>query len=140
MHGKHWLKSSATTQKGVSLSTGESEFHAIVKSVSMAMGMRTLMRDWNMEKPIEVLVDATAGMGIASRRGVGRVRHLHAPLLWVQQVVEKRVVSLKKVKGVDNVADLPTKHVDSVTMWSHLDRMGFQKMDGSSRLALKAAV
>lgn len=139
MHGKHWLRSSSTTQKGISLSTGESEFHAIVKSASILLGMRTLCADWGLlDLQYHLHVDATAGRGIASRRGVGRVRHLHGPLLWVQQFVEAKAFEIKKIPGPSNGADLGTKHVGSKLMWEHLGRLGFIKASGRSRLALKA--
>ena len=98
------------------------------------------MQDWNMELPVDIMIDATAGVGIASRRGVGKVRHLHAPLLWVQKIVEDRIVALKKIPRDVNVADLPTGHRGPQDMWSHLKGMRFEKRDGSSKLALKAAV
>ena len=36
-----------------------------------------------------VRVDATASKVMASRRGVGRVRHLHVRVLWVQEAVAR---------------------------------------------------
>ena len=140
MHGKHWIYSSSTTQKGVSLSTGESEFHGIVKTGSFALGMKVLLEDWGVDIGADVFTDATAGKGIASRRGVGRVRHLHAPLLWIQAIIEKRTLALKKVDGKVNVADLGTKHVDGTTLWRLMQLMGLEGRDGKSKLALKAAV
>ena len=102
--------------------------------------MATLCADWGLDMKMEVVVDATAGKGIAERRGVGRVRHLHAPLLWVQQVVEQRRIALRKIQGENNLGDLPTKHVDAKTLWRHMRAMGFEVREGASKIALKAAV
>ena len=58
-----------------------------------------------------VRVDATASKAIASRRGVRRVRHLHTHLLWVQEAVARREVTIAKVPGCEKPADLGTKHL-----------------------------
>ena len=139
MLGGHWIKSSATTQKGISLSSGESEFHGIVKSACFGLGFRTLLHDWAVGISVQLMVDATAGKGIAERRGVGKVRHLHASLLWVQKVVEKRELAIRKIPRAQNVADLGTHFVDTATMWAHLTNLGFERREGQSRIALKAA-
>ena len=86
MLGGHLLAASATTQNVVATSSGEAEFYALTKSavaVAMAADMAKII------KP-HVRVDATASKAIASRRGVGQVRHLHTQVLWVQEAVARR--------------------------------------------------
>ena len=39
--------------------------------------------------------DASAGRAMATRRGVGRVRHLGARLLWLQQLCAEGVVQVR---------------------------------------------
>ena len=39
--------------------------------------------------------DASAGRAMATRRGVGRVRHLDARLLWLQQLCAEGVVEAR---------------------------------------------
>ena len=58
-----------------------------------------------------VRVDATASKAIVSRRGVGRVRHLHTQVLWVQEAVARRELTIVKVPGVENPVDMATKHL-----------------------------
>ena len=53
-------------------------------------------------------MDAISAIAIATRSGVGSVRHLAARYLWVQRGVESNSFSVEKVAG----ADLGTKHVD----------------------------
>ena len=38
--------------------------------------------------PLRVLVDNSAARSMMLRQGVGRVRHIHARLLWIQQRVQ----------------------------------------------------
>jgi hypothetical protein len=140
MHGKHWLKSSATTQSVIGLSSGESEFHGIVKGTSAGLGCQVLCRDLGLDLKLRLWADATAGMGIAQRRGIGRVRHLHTPLLWVQRVFHDRRAEIKKIAGPENCSDLGTKVLPGPEVWKHLKFMGFEPRAGASQLALKAAI
>ena len=60
-----------------------------------------------------VRVDATASKAIAPRRGVGRVRHLHTQVLWVQEAVARRELTIVKVTRIENPADVGTKTLSS---------------------------
>ena len=138
MLGMHLLRFTSTTQTVIALSSGESEFYALVKSASMALGAQAMARDLGMRLQPRIRYDATAGAGIANRRGVGRARHLHTPSLWVQRHVQEGRIVLKKVGGDDNVADLGTKHLDGRRMWALLGAMGVKAATGRSALALRA--
>ena len=63
-----------------------------------------------------VMIDASAAKGIASRRGVGKVRHVHVSTLWLQQAVHERRLRLQKQPGKEIVADLGAKHVAGPTL------------------------
>ena len=56
--------------------------------------------------------DASAERAMATRRGVGRVRHLDARLLWLQQLCAEGVVEVRARPGTHNEADMGTKMVD----------------------------
>ena len=49
--------------------------------------------------------DAEAAKGIASRTGLGTMRHLAVHYLWVQERVRAGEITLHRVRGVDNPAD-----------------------------------
>ena len=91
-------------------------------------------------KPVELNVDATAGIGVASRRGAGRIRHIATPTLWLQVAVSDGKVSLSKIAGTVNPADLGMKYVDKPTINRALIQCGFVCLHGRSAKALKAAV
>ena len=86
-----------------------------------------------------VRVDATASKAIASRRGVGRVRHLHTQVLWVQEAVARRELTIVKVPGVENPADMGTKHFAQREMHECLKRVGCHITGGPSRMAFGVA-
>jgi len=56
-----------------------------------------------------LLVDSSAAKSIASRTGLGKLRHLEIKFLWLQECVRIGKVVLSKVRGDINPADVLTK-------------------------------
>jgi hypothetical protein len=141
-HGKHLLRASSTTQGVIALSTGESEFYAAVKGASVGLGTVNMWHDMGVQitQPVKLLVDATAGIGIASRRGVGRIRHLHTPSLWIQRAIHDGRIAMDKIAGEENPADAGTKHIDGAGIKRMWQTCGMVLRQGGSAKALKAAV
>ena len=65
----------------------------------MGLGVQAMLRDMGFELKLEVLTDASAAKGIASRRGLGKTRHIQVHYLWVQERVGNGDIILKKVWG-----------------------------------------
>ena len=63
----------------------------------------------------DVETDSTAAIGMCSRTGVGKTRHIHVRWLWIQDAIRDKVVRLRKVRGTDNEADMGTKDLDGPT-------------------------
>ena len=124
MLGGHLVAPSATTQNVVATSSGEAEFYALTKSASRALGAVAMAADMAKVVKPRVRVDATASKAIASRRGVERVRYLHTHVLWVQKAVARRELTIVKVPGVENPADMETKHMALREMHECLKRAG----------------
>ena len=80
-------------------------------------------------------VDATAGIAIGSRRGLGRVKHID---LWVQAMVSEGKVTLGKKPTKEMLADFLTKHVGAATVLNGMTRLGMKFQSGESKLTLKA--
>ena len=70
---KHW----STTQSTVSLSSGETELHGIAAGMAQALGVRALVKDLGFRVTIDVMPDATAGIGIARGRGMCKIAQPH---------------------------------------------------------------
>ena len=83
---------------------------------------------------IHAYVDASAAVGIACRRGLGKVRHIELDQLWVQSQVARGRVRVFKVPGEENIADSLTKHSTAerigMTMW----RTGGRRESGRHEL------
>jgi hypothetical protein len=103
------LKSWSTTQGSIALSSGEAEFYAAVKGCKEGIGVKALLADLGVAVQVEVMQDSTSAKGTASRIGIGKIKHLDTGWLWIQDVVRAGVVTLKKICGKINPADLLTK-------------------------------
>ena len=79
----------------------------------MGLGFQSLMADLGHRLPVRVWCDSSAAIGICSRQGLGKLRHLDTHTLWIQQAVRSRKIDLRKIKGESNPADLLTKHLTS---------------------------
>ena len=113
MIGSHLIKSWSSTQAPISLSSGEAEFYGVVRAASIALGYAAMMEDLGNPLPVRIWTDSSATIGICSRRGLGRLRHVDTQCLWVQQRVRDLDFELRKVRGEANPADLFTKHLTS---------------------------
>ena len=135
MMGPHCVRHWSTTQTTIALSSGEAELHGIAKGMSHAIGMQSLCRDLGWQYKIRVHSDATAAIGIARRRGLGKIRHLDVEDLWVQAKVRDKTIELVKVLGAENPADILTKYVDKGILTKMLSRLGMRVMTGRSAAA-----
>ena len=67
--------------------------------------------------------DSEAAKSFVSRRGLGRMRHIEVRELWLQEEVRKGLVTVAKVSGKENPADLMTKFLGKVEVIDRLKRM-----------------
>ena len=132
MLGQHCIKTWSSTQAIISFSSGEAEYYGIVKASSVGLGLKAMLTDMGMNPSLEVLTDASAAKGIASRTGLGKTRHIEVHYLWVQERVANKDMTLSKVWGHDNPADLLTKHLDAATLQRHLRLLGIEFREGRS--------
>ena len=138
--GCHCLRAASGTQKVQALSSAEAEFYAATRGASGVLGATRLMGDLGLDllEP-HLLLDATGGLGIAGRRGVGPVKHLATASLWLQSAVFRRDLTLGKVASSRNVADGGTKVLPESALSTFLALMGYEHRSGRSALALESA-
>jgi hypothetical protein len=126
MHGSHLLKAYSSTQHGVSLSSGESEFYAGVCAGAALIGARSMAEDLGCSKSGTLLFDATAAKAMLTRRGFGRAKHIHRSYLWLQQQINEKDLNLKKVGTKVNPSDIGTKHLDGQRIVELIREMGLR--------------
>ena len=118
------VKSWSGTQATVALSSGEAEYYAAVRAAAEGLGIQALLEDLGIKVRIRLWVDAEAAKGIASRCGLGRVRHMETKFLWLQEAVNSKKLELCKVWGQENPADIATKPKSYKEMADQVARLG----------------
>ena len=137
--GNHLFIFSSTTQAVVALNSGGSEFYAIVKATSLAMGAQATARDlgvprlcqesvtWPQMELSSRTVAVQAVYGTYTRHSSGHsARSRRAELCHEMSMASRRV------------ADAEMKHVDGRKMWRLLADASTVNMAGRSELAMRA--
>ena len=128
---KHWSK----TQSTIALSSGEAELHGIAAGIAQGLGMQSIAKDLGFTIGVRIHSDATAALGICRRRGLGKIRHLDVTDLWCQEKVRAGAVSLHKVLGAENPADIMTKYTDRAILEKMLGLVNMKAMSGRAACA-----
>ena len=114
----------ASTQGTTALSSGEAEYYALVKAAAEALGLQSLAADLGVHLKVRIWIDSSAAKSMASRVGLGRVRHLEVRCLWVQETVKRGRIELGKIKGTFNPADMMTKPKVAKDLMDQMHRLG----------------
>eukprot|EP00973_Karenia_brevis_P083935 11646618-Karenia_brevis.AAC.1 len=88
--GHHVIKTWSKTQSLIALSSAESELYGCVKATAECLGTMSLLADFGRHCGGVIKADASATLGIISRRGLGKIRHLDTSFLWLQEAKAKR--------------------------------------------------
>ena len=75
------LKTWSSTQATIATSSGEAEYYALTKAVAEGLGARSLAADLGWKFRLRVSVDSTVAKSVASRMGLGKIRHLEVKYL-----------------------------------------------------------
>ena len=139
-HGAHCLRASSGTQKLVATSSAEAEFYAGTRAASSLIGATRLFTD--LGRPLEtprLYLDATGGIGMASRRGTRPVKQLATSSVWLQDAVFQRELKLLKVGTRENVADSGTKPLSGPELARLTKTMGYDLRHDPAEGALQSA-
>ena len=137
MLGSHCLKTWSSTQKNITLSSGEAELVAVVKMSCELIGLTQLAYEWGIELIGNVYVDSSAALGIVKRKGNGKMRHIRVGQLWIQEKNESGEIKYTKVAGEMNPADLMTKYLQEALVKRHMDLIGQVFTGGRSDKSLR---
>ena len=89
----HW----SSQQSNVAFSSGEAELNASVKGICEGRGIANMIREMKRSFKVKVLIDSSAAKGILQRTGCGKVKHLEARQLWVQESVAQKKTEIQKI-------------------------------------------
>ncbi len=130
-----YLRTWSTNQDVGTLSSGEAENYGLVKTATNCIGLQNLLLDMGVGVEITLPTDASAALGRACRRGVGRARHLEVQQIWLQHQTASGRMSMIKVCTDRNLADVLTKFVASRRMFWALGAMCLHFTVGRHALA-----
>ena len=134
-HGHHLIKGWSTTQTVVALSSGEAEYYGVTKGACESIGLKGIAVDMGVNLGIKIHTDSSAAKGIATRRGIGKVKHLDTRTLWVQDKIDKGIMSIKKVPGETNIADILTKYLPAAKLKDLMAKTPIEGREGRHHLA-----
>ena len=138
--GAHPVYTASSTQTILALSSGEAEFYAAVRCACRTIGLKSLMADFDLAVEADIVTDSSACKGLASRRGAGKVRHIHCPALWLQHAIARRQLAIVKRAGKDLPPDIGTKaSITADAMWRLLGSYGVVLEKGRAKESLEAA-
>ncbi len=66
----------------VGCSSGEAEFAGVIRGAGQCLGYQALLKDLGIEALLRVWTDSSAAIGICSRQGLDKLRHLDTHTLW----------------------------------------------------------
>ena len=81
--GAHLLKSWASTQPTITLSSGEAELHGVVKGTAAGLGTASLLADLGIRIWLRLWTHSIASICICKRQGIGKVPHPDVQDLWI---------------------------------------------------------
>ena len=125
-HGGHLVDSWVASHQVRALSSGEAELYGIVDGSARGIFTKHMYEEMGRNINIDVETDSTAAIGMCSRTGVGKTRHIQVRWLWIHDAIRDKVVRLRKVSGTENVADMGTKYLDGPTHQCLLQKLLFK--------------
>ena len=74
--------------------------------------------------PIDVSVDASVARQFVYKKGVGKMKHLELRHLWLQDLRERGIYSVRKVPRLENEADVLTHSPSAAELLLHRSKLG----------------
>ena len=118
------VKTWSRTQKSRALSSAEAEYYALVSGAAEALGLQALALDLGWRLRVRLWSDAKGARGIASRRGLGKTRHIELRYLWLQQAMKRGRLEVCKIDGKMNPVDHLTKPLSRTEMTRQISMLG----------------
>ena len=135
--GEHFIKGWSKTQTSITLSSAEAELVAMCKLAAEMIGLGSMASDFGADMKILMYADSSAAIAIAKRRGAGKLRHINIGLLWIQNKTESDEITIKRVKGISNPADMITKSVNREKLDKYMIMTKQKVVEGRAKESLK---
>ena len=127
--GKHTVKNTSNLQSAIGLNVSEAEYYALCHGGAHGLGMQAYLLDLGLNMEVVVQSDSSSAKSFASRRGLGKQRHVQTRFLWLQERVAANHLKIVKIKGGDNMSDILTKASTAPVPEKHAKTMGLRRAD-----------
>ena len=107
-HGAHILSWWCKLQSRVAFSSCEAELNSSLKGAIEGLNAQRLAQSFGDHLGLELRTDASVARGVVMRQGGGKVRHLHAKQLWLQEAVANGDLAIHKIPRAENCSDALT--------------------------------
>jgi hypothetical protein len=122
--GHSVIASWSRTQATVSLSSGEAEYIALATGATEARQVQTILQELGHDSRITLLSDSSAARGAAETLGLRKMKHLQIRVLFLKELVSSGALSLVRIRGGANPADMLTKPVNTRVLQSCMGLVG----------------
>ena len=92
----HLFKHGSAVQSTIALSSGESEYYALLRAKARVLGIKAMPNDWRYGVEFEIRMHCDSGM--SARQGLGKTRQTDMRFLWQQQAVQEGPLKFRQVK------------------------------------------
>ena len=126
------MRTWATTQPTVTLSSAEAEYIAMVEGATRGTGLKTMLSEVGVEVSVLVIsTDSSAAKSFASQRGLKKMRHIECKELWLQEAVCRGKVKLLKIEGTKDPAHMFTKYLTHAEILRHCGKLGIRVLSAT---------
>ena len=81
------------------LCSGEAELFGIMDGSARGIFTKHMYEEMGRTINVDVETDSTAAIGMCSRTGVGKTRHIQVEWLWIQDATRDKVVPFEEGEG-----------------------------------------
>ena len=103
------------TQWSPALLSADAEGYALGSGACEGLFICAVAKELSVDLKLVVHSDSTATISQHSKMGLGRMKHVEPRFMFVKDLVNREKLSLCKILGTDNPADLGTKMLDVAT-------------------------
>ena len=127
---KQWSRTQAMRAK----STAEAEYYAVVTGAAEGLGTQSMLADLGVTTQVRVWTVSNAAKATASRRGLGKTRHVELTYLWLQEMTKSGRAKMRRIPGEQNLAN----HLTKGKAWYRIETLirgfgGIIKMSGDGK-------
>lgn len=113
------------TQMVIALSSCEAELLATNYAACEGLFLCHVLQELNFPAVLRLYTDSSSNLATLCRRGVGRMRHLEAKDIWLQDQLRDHNLEIYKIQSDQNAADILTKHLTPKVFQSKVKQLGW---------------